>query len=93
VGSPARGGACPYRRDRDNIGRVSKILTGTSSNAKFHLFYPLRPPTVHVPQKGEIDLTNPDLIMLAVLLFAILAALLAPPGPGSPLQERVQDPQ
>lgn len=31
--------------------------------------------------------------MIAVLLFAVLAALLMPPGPGSPLQERVQDPQ
>jgi hypothetical protein len=33
---------------------------------------------------------DPDLITIAVLLAGVLLALLLPPGPGSPLPERVQ---
>ncbi len=30
---------------------------------------------------------NQDLLMIAVLLFAVIAALLMPPGPGTPLRD------
>lgn len=31
-------------------------------------------------------------MMLLVLLLIVIAALLMPPGPGTPLRDRVQDP-
>jgi hypothetical protein len=35
-------------------------------------------------------MSDQDFLMIAVLLFAVLAALLIPPGPGTPLRDRVQ---
>jgi hypothetical protein len=36
-------------------------------------------------------MSDQDFLMIAVLLFAVLAALLLPPGPGTPLRDRVQN--
>jgi hypothetical protein len=35
------------------------------------------------------DMTDQDFLMIAVLLFAVLALMLIPPGPGTPLHEPV----
>jgi hypothetical protein len=34
-------------------------------------------------------MTTADFLWLAVLLFIVIAAILMPPGPGTPLHERV----
>jgi hypothetical protein len=36
-------------------------------------------------------MTDQDFWTIAVLLFAVIAALLMPPGPGTPLPDRVQN--
>jgi hypothetical protein len=36
-------------------------------------------------------MTDQDFLTLAVLLFAVLAILLVPPGPGTPLRDRLQN--
>jgi hypothetical protein len=35
-------------------------------------------------------MTDQDLLTIALLLFAVLAILLVPPGPGTPLRDRLQ---
>jgi hypothetical protein len=36
-------------------------------------------------------MSDQDLLTIAVLLFAVMAALLVPPGPGTPLRDQVQN--
>jgi hypothetical protein len=36
-------------------------------------------------------MTDQDFLILAVLLLVVIAALLVPPGPGTPLKDWVQD--
>ena len=38
-------------------------------------------------------MTDQDFLTLAILLFAVIAALLIPPGPGSPLPDRALSPR
>jgi hypothetical protein len=39
--------------------------------------------------RSVLVMTDQDFLTLAVLLFAVLALFLIPPGPGTPLQQRV----
>ena len=36
-------------------------------------------------------MTDQDFLTIAILLFAVIAALLVPPGPGTPLRDRVPE--
>jgi hypothetical protein len=36
-------------------------------------------------------MTDQDFLTLALLLFVILVVLLVPPGPGTPLRDRLQN--
>jgi hypothetical protein len=36
-------------------------------------------------------MTDQDFFTIALLLFAVIAALLVPPGPGTPLRDWVQN--
>jgi hypothetical protein len=36
-------------------------------------------------------MTEQDFFTIAALLFAVLVAILMPPGPGTPLRDRVQN--
>ena len=47
-------------------------------------------PSVAVSRKA-VFMSDQDFLTIAILLFAVLAALLIPPGPGTPLRDRVQN--
>ncbi len=37
-------------------------------------------------------MSDPEILLAVVVVFILIAVLLLPPGPGTPLHDRVQDP-